>query len=97
VSQQQNRAPRAGAAEPSHEIVVARRRSQHRHVPGGKAGREESPRHRFGGGRRVAVLVGRIDADQLSEHVPGELLIGRRILHRETHHRDYDRKHPTLP
>ena len=65
VSQQQNRAARAGTAKARDKISFLRRRREHLNVGFGKAGLAQSRCHGVGRARRVARSRSGIDLDQL--------------------------------
>ena len=75
MRQQQDRLARAGAAQPRHQVALARRGREHLHVAVGKARRAKPRRHRFGRLRGVAGRGHGVDLDQFLVDVVGELLL----------------------
>ena len=71
MRQQQDGRAGAAAAEPGDQVLARRMRARDHDVLGGKSGGQEPARHRPRGQRGAAVVVRRVDADQLGEQGPG--------------------------
>ena len=77
MREQQDRSLRTGAAQPRHEIALARSRLEHLHVRGRETRRAQSRGHRVGGACRVACFRSRVDLDEL--FVDGESALLLRV------------------
>ena len=74
MGEQQDRLAGPGAAQPRHQIALARRRLEHLHVGVRKPGRAQPRRHGIGRPPGIAGRGDGVDLDQLLVDVDGELL-----------------------
>ena len=81
MGEQKQRPPRAGAAQPRHQVALAGT-GDHPDVLRRNAAVAKPRRHRLRGARRVACQIGGVDLDQLTVDVEEGLLVGRARLGR---------------
>jgi hypothetical protein len=75
MGHEQDRLARPGAAQPRHQVALARCRFEHPHIVARKTGCTQPCRHGIGRTPRITGRRDRVDFDKLLENVEGELLL----------------------